>query len=59
MALTIQIITMAARIFGTLWRFHALSTLSKVSRHDAHDAHDALSRTRPSSLKAEPRAPEP
>ena len=48
MPLTIQITTIAVRIFQTWWRFHAVSTLSKVSRHDA------LSRTRPSSLKAEP-----
>ena len=48
MPLTIQITTIAVRIFQTWWRFHALSTLSKVSRHDA------LSRTRPRSLKAEP-----
>ena len=48
MPLTIQITTIAVRIFQTWWRFHALSTLSKASRHDA------LSRTRPSSLKAEP-----
>src|SRR5436190_6849380 len=46
--LTIQITTIAVRIFQTWWRFHAVSTLSKVSRHHA------LSRTRPSSLKAEP-----
>jgi hypothetical protein len=46
--LTIQIATTAVRIFQTWWRFHAVSTLSKVSRRDA------LSRTRPSSLKAKP-----
>src|SRR4029453_14312827 len=46
--LAIQITTIAVRIFQTWWRFHAVSTLSKVSRHDA------LSRTWPSSLKAEP-----
>ena len=38
MLLTIQITTIADRIFQTWWRFHALSTLSKLSRHDAHDA---------------------
>jgi hypothetical protein len=32
--LTIQITTIAVRIFQTWWRFHAASTLSKVSRHD-------------------------
>src|SRR4249919_2292892 len=46
--LTIQITTIAVRIFQTWWRFHAVSTPSKVSRQDA------LSRTRPSSLKAGP-----
>jgi hypothetical protein len=34
-ALTIQIATIAVRIFQTWWRFHADSTPSKVSRHDA------------------------
>src|SRR4030095_6863394 len=53
-ALTIQITTIADRIFQTWWRFHSLTTLTRGSRHDAHDAPDALSRTRPGSLKAEP-----
>ena len=48
MPLTIQIATIAVRTFQTWWRFHAVSTLSKLSRHDA------LSRSRSSSLKAEP-----
>src|SRR6185436_12701326 len=47
-ALTIQIPTIAVRIFQTWWRLNAVSTLSKVARHDA------MSRTRPGSLKAEP-----
>jgi hypothetical protein len=34
---TTQITTIAVRIFGIWWRFHALTTRSKESRHDAHD----------------------